>query len=126
MRTRCTNSNFKDWGRYGGRGITVCDRWIHSFENFLADMGERPEGMTLDRKDVNGNYEPGNCQWATDVKQSRNRRNSLMSEEKAAQARAMAASGLGHRAVADALGVPIGTIWHVLTGKTWRDEDAVG
>lgn len=73
MIERCTNPNARQWEWYGGRGVTVCDRW-RSFENFLADMGERPEGRTLDRVDVNGNYEPGNCRWATWPEQCANKR----------------------------------------------------
>lgn len=74
MLDRCTNSNQPAWKDYGGRGITVCDRWKY-FTNFLEDMGERPHGKTLDRIDVNGNYEPGNCRWATPKEQSSNKRN---------------------------------------------------
>lgn len=73
MVKRCTNPNAKDWPDYGGRGIEVCDRW-REFQNFLADMGERPAGMTLDRIDVDGNYELANCRWATPSEQRRNQR----------------------------------------------------
>lgn len=81
MRDRCSNPNAPNYAGYGGRGITVCDRWQKSFEDFLADMGPKPTAAhTIDRKDVNGNYEPGNCQWSTPKEQGNNRRNSVFVE----------------------------------------------
>jgi hypothetical protein len=74
MKQRCFNRNCTKFSYYGGRGITVCDSWRDSFENFLADMGPRPDGTSIDRIDVNGNYEPSNCRWATKTVQSINTR----------------------------------------------------
>jgi len=74
-KNRCNNKNHDQYAHYGGRGISICERWS-DFENFLSDMGERPDGMSLDRIDNNGNYEPGNCRWVTQKEQNRNKRNS--------------------------------------------------
>jgi hypothetical protein len=73
MITRCVNPANHAWQYYGGRGIKVCERWM-KFENFLADMGPRPAGLSLERENNDGNYEPGNCKWATDDEQANNNR----------------------------------------------------
>lgn len=74
MKARCYRKENNRYYAYGGRGITVCDRWLHSFENFYRDMGLRPKNTTLDRINVNGNYEPENCRWADSATQQANKR----------------------------------------------------
>jgi hypothetical protein len=76
MINRCSNPDCAAYPRYGGRGIVVCDRWL-KYENFFFDMGPRPEGKSLERKNNDGNYEPDNCKWATAQEQSENKRNNI-------------------------------------------------
>lgn len=78
MIQRCCNPKNSRWGDYGGRGITVCPEWAESFEVFLADMGERPDGFSIDRIDNNGAYCKANCAWASITQQARNRRNNRL------------------------------------------------
>jgi len=73
MKYRCNNSKSSTYHKYGGRGIRVCERW-NLFKNFLEDMGERPQGHSLDRIDNDGDYEPGNCKWSTPLEQRHNQR----------------------------------------------------
>jgi len=77
MMSRCYNQNNEKYKDYGGRGITVCERW-HDVRNFIEDIISKPENVTIDRKNVNGNYEPNNVQWASDKEQQNNKRNNVM------------------------------------------------
>jgi hypothetical protein len=116
MKKRCFNSRDVSYPRYGARGIKVCDRWL-DFRNFLADMGDRPPGMTIERIDNAGNYEPGNCKWATAMEQSANTRKNRM----------ITANGktLHMSAWARELELNIGTIrWRLNNG--WSAERALG
>lgn len=82
MVQRCTNPNNKQFKDYGGRGISICDRWLRDAAAFISDMGTRPEGCQIERIDNDGNYEPRNCKWATVDRQVRNKRNNVWVEIK--------------------------------------------
>lgn len=102
MKGRCRNPRNIQYADYGGRGISVCDRWMASFAAFAEDMGPRPAGTSLDRIDNNGNYEPGNCRWATRREQQRNQRRAVFVQ----------VDGVTYRAIelADLAGVKTDTI----------------
>lgn len=80
MKERCNNTNHHAYKNYGGRGISVCKRWLDDFINFYNDMGKRPIGTSLDRINNNGNYEPNNCKWSTPKEQNNNRRKPIKNE----------------------------------------------
>lgn len=121
MKTRCLNRRNAAYPLYGGRGIKVCERWM-KFENFLADMGDKPEGKSLDRIDVNGNYEPGNCRWATANEQARNQRTTRLNDGVRALIDTRLAEGALQREVAAELGIHQTTVSDYVRRKTWRPE----
>jgi hypothetical protein len=115
MHTRCYQTSHVAYPRYGGRGITVCRRW-HDYDNFLADMGERPEGTTLERRKNNTGYSPSNCYWATRTEQQRNRRsNRYLTADGRTQLLADWAKELGTKPT---------TIWLRLERLGWSEQDA--
>ncbi len=111
MHARCRRPKNKCYDSYGGRGIQICERW-YRFENFLADMGEKPLGMSIDRKDSNGNYTPDNCRWATATEQSRNRSMCTITDDRIAEACGRIEHGESQKAVALRMGVRPHTISH--------------
>lgn len=116
MNERCFNPNHKNYNIYGGRGITVCDRW-RVFENFLADMGTRPSPKcSIDRIDTNGNYEPPNCRWATTGEQSNNRSNNRIV--------VVCGESMTIKQACDKYNLPYRTI-EVRLLRGWTDSDAI-
>jgi hypothetical protein len=116
MIQRCHNERHTKFYMYGARGITVCDRW-RKFENFLADMGERPDNASLDRIDGAGNYEPGNCRWATRREQQRNMRSNHVVEFRGARRTVSE--------VAELTGVDRNRLYPLLNHSGLSIEDAV-
>ena len=110
---------------YGGRGITVCDRWLHAeggksgFDCFLADMGEKPDGLTIDREDNNGNYEPGNCRWVTQAENTRNTRRTKLTHAKVSEIRARYIGGEKRASLAAAYGISRTHVRDVVLHAVW-------
>lgn len=121
MISRCTNRREFAYRYYGARGISVCARWLgdNGFRNFLSDMGERPDGKTLDRIDVNGNYEPTNCRWASPSEQARNTRANKLEPHEPEQIRWLRSLGYTLRSIAEFFDVHPRLVAMIVKGEAW-------
>jgi hypothetical protein len=121
MVQRCENPRAPNYKNYGARGITIYARWRDSFETFLEDMGLPEAGLSLDRIDTDGHYEPSNCRWATDAEQTQNRRVCKLNPERVRQIRERSAAGEQPAVLAREFGVLPQTIRSVVRGERWAN-----
>lgn len=121
MRNRCSNKNSRDWARYGGRGISVCESWSCSFTEFAewAEANGYDEGLEIDRVDNEGNYEPSNCRFVAHRINSRNTSACILDQDKADAMRQEYCEGVGAKMLAEKYGVNISTVRHVLKNRHW-------
>lgn len=117
IKARCTNPGHSSYKNYGGRGIKMCERWLNDFPSFAHDMGPRPDGASIDRIDPNGNYEPGNCRWATAKEQANNKRDNHMLTH---QGKTQTISQW-----AEETGIPYTTICNRINRRHWPVADAL-
>lgn len=124
MLQRCYNETDREFKRYGGRGISVCPRWKESFQNFFDDMGAKPsKGMSIDRYPNNdGNYEPGNCRWATPLQQAQNRRNNRLSSFIVGYAKWQHSLGRSIAELSRSLSLPYSGLRQAILANYWREE----
>ena len=120
MLGRCLRATHKDYPDYGGRGIKVCERWL-SFDAFLADMGDRPPGLSLDRRDNDGDYTPDNCRWATQTEQNRNSRHCKLTFAKVEEILGRLEHGERPASIAARFGCSKANICAIRDGRSWKD-----
>lgn len=122
MKKRCYSPGDISYPYYGGRGVRVCDEWRDDYQRFLADLGECPAGLTLDRKDGHKNYQPDNCRWVSKAEQNRNKSTAKLTADDARHIRARLAMGTKTEAeLAIEYGVQKECIRRIRTGQTWAE-----
>ena len=119
MVRRCLNKKHHAFKDYGGRGITVCDKWL-KFEGFFEDMGNQPQNMQLERVDNSLGYFKENCKWTTVTEQARNRRSTKLNLDQVKSIKELIASGVAQELIASQFGVSRSNIGHIAQGATWR------